>query len=570
MTRAGIAVRSAALVLLVVAPALLDNYRVFLLTEILIFGLFAASLDLLVGYSGLPSLGHAGYFGVGAYAAGLLALHVTSNAFAGVAVAVAAAAGVAAATGALAIRSRGVYFLMLTLAFGQLLWVLALTWTSLTGGSNGIYGLPTPTLAGGSSWLRSSNHFYWYTLGVFVVGYVLLKLIVGSPFGRALGGIRENETRMRSLGYNVPIYKLAVFSIAGALAGYAGALACQQLKYFSPDGMSFEVSAVADRRHRHRRPALAHRRRARRRRLLRAARPAFGCALVPLAARPRGDLRPRRLPAAGRHRRRQPEAAREARTMTAILELDAVGRRYGELLAVDGVTLTVAAGARQALIGPNGAGKSTLFGLISGTIKVSRGRIRLHGRDITRLGPHRRTRLGMGRTFQHSSLFDGMTARENVAVALQRTLGRARNAIVPASRMRDVDARSDELLARVGLTDEEGVEAASLSYGHRRQLEIGLALATEPTLLLLDEPTAGMSRDEAARFVELIGSLPAELTIVIVEHDMDIVFGLADRIAVLDAGRLLANGPPDAIRDSAAVQEAYLGPGDRMDELFLE
>jgi branched-chain amino acid transport system ATP-binding protein len=256
--------------------------------------------------------------------------------------------------------------------------------------------------------------------------------------------------------------------------------------------------------------------------------------------------------------------------MTAILELDAVGRRYGELLAVDGVTLTVAAGARQALIGPNGAGKSTLFGLISGTIKVSRGRIRLHGRDITRLGPHRRTRLGMGRTFQHSSLFDGMTARENVAVALQRTLGRARNAIVPASRMRDVDARSDELLARVGLADEEGVEAASLSYGHRRQLEIGLALATEPTLLLLDEPTAGMSRDEAARFVELIGSLPAELTIVIVEHDMDIVFGLADRIAVLDAGRLLANGPPDAIRDSAAVQEAYLGPGDRMDELFLE
>jgi branched-chain amino acid transport system permease protein len=245
MTRAGIAVRSAALVLLVVAPALLDNYRVFLLTEILIFGLFAASLDLLVGYSGLPSLGHAGYYGVGAYAAGLLALHVTSNAFAGVAVAVVAAAGVAAATGALAIRSRGVYFLMLTLAFGQLLWVLALTWTSLTGGSNGIYGLPTPTLAGSSSWLRSSNHFYWYTLGVFVVGYVLLKLIVGSPFGRALGGIRENETRMRSLGYNVPIYKLAVFSIAGALAGYAGALACQQLKYFSPDGMSFEVSAVA-------------------------------------------------------------------------------------------------------------------------------------------------------------------------------------------------------------------------------------------------------------------------------------------------------------------------------------
>jgi branched-chain amino acid transport system permease protein len=245
VTRAGLAVRLAVLALLVAAPAVLDNYRTFLLTEILIFGLFAASLDLLLGYGGLPSLGHAGYFGVGAYAAGLLALHVTSNAFAQLGVAIAAAAGVALLTGIFAVRSRGVYFLMLTLAFGQLLWVLALNWTSLTGGSNGIYGLPTPTLAGSSSWLVPSDHFYWYTLGVFLVGYAALKTVVGSPFGRGLAGIRVNEERMGSLGYNVPLYELAAFTMAGAIAGYSGALACQQSKYFSPDGMSFEVSAVA-------------------------------------------------------------------------------------------------------------------------------------------------------------------------------------------------------------------------------------------------------------------------------------------------------------------------------------
>ena len=142
-------------------------------------------------------------------------------------------------------RSRGVYFVMLTLAFGQLLWVLALNWTSLTGGSNGIFGIGAPTLANGSKLLASTDHFYWYVVCVFLVGYAVLWLIVRSPFGRALAAIRENESRAASLGYNVQLYKLAVFTIAGAVAGYAGSLACQQPKYFSPDGMSFEVSAVA-------------------------------------------------------------------------------------------------------------------------------------------------------------------------------------------------------------------------------------------------------------------------------------------------------------------------------------
>jgi branched-chain amino acid transport system ATP-binding protein len=251
-----------------------------------------------------------------------------------------------------------------------------------------------------------------------------------------------------------------------------------------------------------------------------------------------------------------------------VLELQEVGRRYGELRAVDGVTLAVEAGSRHAVIGPNGAGKSTLFHLISGTIRPSSGRIRFGGRDVTRWGPHRRTRLGMGRTFQHSSLFDGLTASENVAIAAQRKLGHAHNLFVPTGRFADVDARSEALLTLVGLGDLGDAEVGSLSYGHRRQLEVALALATEPALLLLDEPTAGMSRDEAQRFLQLIAGLPAELTIMIVEHDMDVVFGLATVISVLDAGGLIASGSPDEIRTSAAVQEAYLGPGDRMEELF--
>jgi branched-chain amino acid transport system ATP-binding protein len=251
-----------------------------------------------------------------------------------------------------------------------------------------------------------------------------------------------------------------------------------------------------------------------------------------------------------------------------VLELQEVGRTYGELRAVDDVTLAVDAGSRHAVIGPNGAGKSTLFHLISGTVRSTSGRVRFAGVDVTRWGAHRRTRLGMGRTFQHSSLFDGLTASENVAIAVQRKLGHAHNLFVPTARYTDVAERSDALLALVGLGDLGEAEAGALSYGHRRQLEVALALATEPELLLLDEPTAGMSRDEAQRFLQLIAGLPAELTIMIVEHDMDVVFGLATVISVLDAGRLIASGSPDEIRTSAAVQEAYLGPGDRMEEIF--
>jgi branched-chain amino acid transport system ATP-binding protein len=252
-----------------------------------------------------------------------------------------------------------------------------------------------------------------------------------------------------------------------------------------------------------------------------------------------------------------------------VLELEEVGRRYGELRAVDGVTLAVEEGSRHALIGPNGAGKSTLFHLISGTVRATSGRIRFAGTDVTRRGPHRRTRLGMGRTFQHSSLFDGMTAGENVAVAAQRQLGHARNLARPARGFRDVEQRAQELLELVGLGELGGLRAGSLSYGHRRQLEVALALATEPRLLLLDEPTAGMSRDEAQRFLALIGSLPASLTLMIVEHDMDVVFGIATRISVLDAGKLIASGAPEEIRNSPVVQEAYLGPGDRMEQIFV-
>jgi len=234
---------------------------------------------------------------------------------------------------------------------------------------------------------------------------------------------------------------------------------------------------------------------------------------------------------------------------------------------VDDVTLTVHQGDRHALIGPNGAGKSTLFSMVSGTVPVSSGRICFRGDEITRTAEYRRARLGIGKTFQHSNLFDGLTALENVALPVRRRLGVAWQMLLPARRYEAATGQARALLDTVGLAGRADVAAGALSHGERRQLEVAMALATGPVLLLLDEPTAGMSRAESAAFVEMIGRLPRSLTVLIIEHDIDVVFALANRITVMHVGRLLADGTPEEVRNSAAVQEAYLG-GERREELF--
>jgi branched-chain amino acid transport system ATP-binding protein len=241
-------------------------------------------------------------------------------------------------------------------------------------------------------------------------------------------------------------------------------------------------------------------------------------------------------------------------------------RSFGALAAVDGVDLAVAPGARHALIGPNGAGKSTLFKLVTGTLRAHAGRVELAGRDVTRLSEVARCRLGMSQTLQHSSLFASLTAAETVELAVQRHDG---GRIRPFPRRPDRVRRiGDELLDRVGLGGRGDVRVPALAHGERKQLEVALALACRPSLLLLDEPAAGMSAAESARLVRLLAELPAEITVLIVEHDLDLVFSVADAVTVLHLGRVLLSGPPDEVRASEAVQEAYLGTGRRA-ELFL-
>ncbi|MGY1772028.1 ABC transporter ATP-binding protein [Blastococcus sp. SYSU D00813] len=252
---------------------------------------------------------------------------------------------------------------------------------------------------------------------------------------------------------------------------------------------------------------------------------------------------------------------------TPLLELRGVTRQFGALKAVDGVDLQVPAGARHALIGPNGAGKSTLFKLVTGSMPVTSGTVSLDGTDITKLGEAQRARRGISQTLQHSSLFLSQTVERNVVMAAQRQPGGSRHSLVPR-RQKATRERAHQLLEDVGLAARSGALVSALSHGERRQLEVAVALACEPRLLLLDEPAAGMSPAESARLVGLLKALPETVTLVIVEHDLDVVFALATSVTVLHLGKLLLTGSPDEVRASSAVQEAYLGTG--RESLFLD
>jgi branched-chain amino acid transport system ATP-binding protein len=241
------------------------------------------------------------------------------------------------------------------------------------------------------------------------------------------------------------------------------------------------------------------------------------------------------------------------------LSLTDVSRDFGGLRAVDGVSLTVSPGERRALIGPNGAGKTTLFSLISGEQAPTSGRVSLFGRDVTRLAPHRRAALGLARTYQITNLFPRLTALASCVLAVQALRPVKFHMHRALGRYPTLFARAREVLDAVGLGGKADALVRTLSHGEQRQLEIALALAGAPRLVLLDEPTAGLSPAESQLMTGLLKRLDPAITLLVIEHDMDVAFALADRITVLHYGRVVADGTADAVRASPLVQEIYLG-----------
>jgi len=252
--------------------------------------------------------------------------------------------------------------------------------------------------------------------------------------------------------------------------------------------------------------------------------------------------------------------------MSAVLRLDGVSREFGGLRAVDGVDLALEPGARHGLIGPNGAGKSTLFRIVTGSLRPSGGSVHLGERDVTRMAEHRRARLGVAQTFQHSSLFANLTCHEHLLLALNRVAGRGHR---PVGGSGAGAGAADEALEMAGLAERRHTLASELSHGERRQLELCLAFACEPGLLLLDEPAAGLSPAETGHLAALLERMPAEVTLLVIEHDLEFVFRVARDVTVLHLGRVLASGPAEEIRSSDEAQRVYLGLGDG-EPLFLD
>jgi branched-chain amino acid transport system ATP-binding protein len=245
-----------------------------------------------------------------------------------------------------------------------------------------------------------------------------------------------------------------------------------------------------------------------------------------------------------------------------ILTTQDLCRNFGGVAAINQVSLTFAERTLHSVIGPNGAGKTTLFNVITGRLPASSGRVTYRGKEITGLRPHEIVRLGVCRTFQRSSIFPGLTVYENVRIAKQVRMGGGHRILSARESLTEVHTETEGILGRLGLLDQRRTLASNLSHGDQRLLEIGVALAGQPKLLLLDEPTAGMSPRETERTTQLIRELAREVAVILVEHDMDVVMSISDRISVMHQGAIIAEGTPTEIQTNEQVREAYLGKGE--------
>ncbi len=458
------------------------------------------------------------------------------------------------------------------------------TFAGFTGGENGLPGVPPPSVLGWRA--DSALQMYWFIAAFFFVGYVVARRIVASPVGRILTAIRDNEPRALATGNAVHLYKLCAFTVAAAYAGLAGGLLGVFQNYMPPDAFAFETSGqlliqtviggasallgplVGGAVWIYLRETLQHSLG-----LDTSWRLILGVVFVLLVS----FLRQGIVGEVIRWVRRPPPAldvdhedgpvtiaaVRKAAVAFGppVLETKGLSKRFGGLLANEDVDFCVREFEVRGLIGPNGAGKSTFFRMLAGEMRPSAGTILFRGADVTRAGVSAICQKGMAKSYQINQLFDRLTVRENLLIpTLAAKRGRFRLDLLRSLwSVPGVEEGVAETLRLVNLTHRADTPVNRLAYGEKRRLEIGLCLATEPLVLLLDEPLAGMSPAERASTVQLLHRLREGRTMVIVEHDMDALFDLADRVTVLVEGRILIEGTPEEVRRDPAVQTAYLG-----------
>jgi branched-chain amino acid transport system permease protein len=593
----------AMIVALVVLPFVFNAWlgSADLFTRILIWGIFGLGFDLLFGRAGLLSFGQAAFYGAGGFVtAYLLTSGTLANVWLAMAAGIVAAAAFSVIVGFLALRRVGIYFTMITLAFGELSYFLENSpLSNWTGGENGLPGVPAPVIhVGGFDYaFAGSWPSYQLVAGLFFVGFVFARYIVLSPVGLVLTAIKQNPERTGALGHDVAGYKLAVFVLAAVFAGCGGALLGIFQSYMPPDAFALDTSGqlviqtVMGGAGTLIGPAVGAAVWLSLRDVLQQV-PAIGSLwefilgavfVLLVSFMPSGIVgtigrlasrlwrSPRGHPAVS-----MPDnlAAREAllaplpiaRTPNAAsagyaLQAEEVSKAYGGIHAVNGVSLALAHGSLHAIIGPNGAGKSTFLRLLKREETVDSGSIFLHGIDITSADVTAAYQYGLSKSYQINQLFPQLTVRANLRLgALARERGRLRlDVFRSADGFAKVEALVGALAEELGLSDCAETVVNTLPYGEKRRLELGLALASRPSVLLLDEPLAGLSPSEREDIKKLIRSLRNGRTILLVEHDMDAVFELAEGITVLHEGSKLAEGTPKEISNDPRVREAYLG-----------
>jgi branched-chain amino acid transport system permease protein len=571
--------------------------------RILMWGLFGIGFDILFGYTGLLSFGQSAFYGTGGFvAAYLLTNNLMSNVLGAMVIGTLGATVAGVLVGAIALRRTGIYFSMITVAIAEVFFFLENSPLSdWTGGENGLPGVPAPAfhLGGWSLQVGNGWSMFGFLAVCFWVGLALARRIVQSPVGAVLLAIRDNPLRAQALGHSVWLYKLTAFVIASAYAGFAGGLLGVLQGYMPPEAFTFDTSGqlvmqtVIGGTGTLFGPLVGAAVWLYLRDFLQGPvglgagwRLVLGLVFVLLVCFLRRGLIGGAVDLIAMRRKRRPvEALEEApaidtRSATLasvgpaarqrvpdgavggpILEARGVTKRYGGLLANRDINFAVQEGELRGVIGPNGAGKSTFFKLLTCEVHPTSGGIFFHGRDITGFDVARVCQLGLTKSYQINQLFARLTVRQNVAIAaLAERRGRFRlDLLRRVDRVPGLMIQVQQTLALVALTGRADVPVSELAYGEKRRLEIGLALASSPTLLLLDEPLAGMSPRERAETVQLLKNIRRGRTLIIVEHDMDALFELAERITVLHEGTILAEGTPGDIQRNARVQEAYLG-----------
>jgi branched-chain amino acid transport system permease protein len=561
-------------------PLFGGTYAIKFTTRVVVLAIFVISLDVLIGITGLVSFGHAMFFGLGAYTLYFLSpASEPANALLAFPVALIVAGAAAAVVGAFVVLTRGFYFIMVTLAFAQMSFSLFHD-TKIAGGSDGAYINVKPEASLFGFTLLDFDRrltFFYFCLAALVLVYVGLLWLMRTPFGRVLQAIRWNEGRLSALGFNTYLFRLMSFILAGAVAGFAGALFATIDGFVSPDLFGWRESGIAIMMV-----------------VLGGVGTLFGPILGALAysfleeflkteslvgpisnhwslglgfiliaavlAAPRGIAgwvtigRPTAARAAA-----APIAPRQMRAEKGqAIETQALTRAFGGLVAVDGVSVHLTPNKVHGIIGPNGAGKTTLINLLTGTLRASSGRILLDGQDVTGKPAYAIARRGLGRSYQRTNILLPFTARENCWIAAQ---ARHPEPLRLSSRRFAEKEAIDVAYAlnAVGLAPRADVVAAHLSHGEQRQLEIAMLIASGARLLILDEPLGGMGPEETGRVTALLRDLAADHTVILVEHDMDAIFAVADTLTVLVQGKLLAHGTPQEIRRDAEVRKAYLG-----------